>query len=293
MSTPEISIIIPTYNRPELLTRAILSVYAQTYTDFEIIIVDDGDTDRAEQAIAPFLEKGNCRYLETKKNVGGAVARNLGIQEARGVYVAFLDDDDAWYPDKLRMQKARLDAELHTVGFSFTAACITHDSLTYTTTVRDGVYDFREQALTDFNGFLTVTLLIRTTILHEVGGFDESLPSHQEPELIIRITQSGYAGLGINTPLTHVYISSGRTSIGTNYSKRIQGREMILKKHAALFATRPQALARSYFELGLWYRSANRWKDARRSMRNAWSTYPRLRYLLHAAYLEMHRIREK
>ena len=111
---PTISIIIPTYNRAALLKETLESVLAQTYTDYEIIIIDDGSTDHTEETVQAFLTDDRIRYIK-QPNAGVSVARNHGIFEARGEWIAFLDSDDLWFPDKLEKQMAFL-AEHPTAG---------------------------------------------------------------------------------------------------------------------------------------------------------------------------------
>jgi len=105
---PTISVVIPTYNRAALLKEALESVFAQTYTDYEVIIIDDGSTDSTEEVISALLtEHPQLRYIK-QANVGVSAARNHGIFEARGEWIAFLDSDDLWFPDKLEKQMAFL-----------------------------------------------------------------------------------------------------------------------------------------------------------------------------------------
>lgn len=281
---PKVSVIIPTHNRPELLLRALNSVYAQTFTNYEIIVVDDGQAPRAYDSLVNFFLYKNLTYIETSKDAGGGVARNLGIKMAKGEFIAFLDDDDVWLPEKLSVQIELFEKENSIVGFSFTSAVIVHEHEEVVTTVKNGVHDFAHDSLSDFNGFLTVTQVVRKDVLLSVGGFDERLPSHQESELIIRMTHAGYKGLGINQPLTRVDGHMGREGIGTNMQKRIQGRCMVLDKHAKLFALYPKKQARSYFEVALWYRDDGNWEAANQYMYKAFCTAPRIRYVVHLAY---------
>jgi glycosyltransferase involved in cell wall biosynthesis len=97
----KVSVIIPTYNRAEYVTQAIESVLAQTYTDYEIIVVDDGSTDNTKDVLSPYIDR--IRYIY-QKNAGASAARNQGIKAAKGDWVAFLDSDDEWLPEKLAVQ---------------------------------------------------------------------------------------------------------------------------------------------------------------------------------------------
>lgn len=108
-NNPKVSVIIPTYNRAHLIGRAIKSVLNQTYKDFEIIIVDDGSTDKTEEVVKDFKDE-RVRYIRREKNKGGSAARNTGIKAARGEYIAFQDSDDEWLPEKLEKQMKAFEA---------------------------------------------------------------------------------------------------------------------------------------------------------------------------------------
>jgi glycosyltransferase involved in cell wall biosynthesis len=101
-----ISIIIPTYNRARTISQAIESVLAQTYSDWELLIIDDGSTDETETAVRPHLADQRVRYVK-QENAGPIAARNNGAQLAAGDWLAFLDSDDAWLPEKLAKQWAQ------------------------------------------------------------------------------------------------------------------------------------------------------------------------------------------
>src|SRR5690348_13147078 len=98
-----VSVIIPTHNRSDFLRNAITSVLNQTYQDFEIIVVDDGSTDNTSEVVANFSDE-RITFIRHDTNKGGSAARNTGILASKCDYIAFLDDDDEWLPDKLRKQ---------------------------------------------------------------------------------------------------------------------------------------------------------------------------------------------
>ena len=104
---PRFSIIIPTYNREALLRIALDSVFAQTYQDFEIIVIDDGD-DNTEQLIRKYGNK--VRYIRLKHSGLPSVARNVGLRAAHGKYISFLDSDDQWFPQKLKRDLSIFEA---------------------------------------------------------------------------------------------------------------------------------------------------------------------------------------
>ncbi len=102
--TQSVSIILPTHNRAGLLPRAVKSVLAQTHNLWELVVVVDGCTDSTNEALSPFLSDSRISVVELQQSVGGAEARNLGLERAGNEYIAFLDDDDEWLPTKLADQ---------------------------------------------------------------------------------------------------------------------------------------------------------------------------------------------
>lgn len=98
-----VSIIMPSYNTAEYIKESILSVLNQTYTNWELIIVDDCSTDNTDDVVAAFQDERIC-YLKNKKNSGAAISRNRALHEAKGKWIAFLDSDDLWHPEKLERQ---------------------------------------------------------------------------------------------------------------------------------------------------------------------------------------------
>ena len=107
---PTVTGIIGTYNRAELLRDAIDSVLKQTCQDWELLVVDNGSTDQTRTVVAGYRD-ARVRYILNEAPTGSCAApRNIGIQQARGRYVAFLDDDDVWYPDKLAVCVRELEA---------------------------------------------------------------------------------------------------------------------------------------------------------------------------------------
>lgn len=114
-----ISIITPVYNAAEYIEDTIKCVQAQTYTDYELILVDDASTDNGPDIIRRYLDDPRIKLVPAGKNGGAARARNIGLSEAKGRYIAFLDADDKWLPEKLSKEKAFMDEK--GVGFVFTA----------------------------------------------------------------------------------------------------------------------------------------------------------------------------
>lgn len=110
-----VSVIMPTYNCGRFIRESIDSVLAQTYTEWELLIVDDGSTDETEQIVFGYTDP-RIRYLHNPRTVGAALTRNTALREARGSYIAFLDADDVWMPTKLERQIAFMEQN----GYAFT-----------------------------------------------------------------------------------------------------------------------------------------------------------------------------
>ena len=111
---PKVSVVIPTFNRAEFLRTAIMSVLNQTYNDFEIIVVDDNSSDHTHQVVKSFKDD-RIKYFHHVINLGPAAARNTAISASNGDYLAFLDDDDEWFPHKLQKQVELLDKSLQNI----------------------------------------------------------------------------------------------------------------------------------------------------------------------------------
>lgn len=111
-----VSVIMPSYNTAEYISESIASVQKQTYTDWELIIVDDCSTDNTDEIVKPFLSDKRIKYIKNEANSGAAVSRNRALREAKGKWIAFLDSDDLWHPEKLEKQIRFMEKN----GYKFT-----------------------------------------------------------------------------------------------------------------------------------------------------------------------------
>jgi len=187
-----VNVIIPTYNRAELLPGAIDSVLAQTFKDYEIIIIDDGSTDGTRKVLSPYLLHPNIRYFY-QDNKKQAAAKNLGIQKAQGEYIAFLDSDDLWSPQKLALQVKALDDHPE-------IAMVYSNQMIFRNSLDSGKIKYRPGILKSGEIFYdllmrkfycsTPTILLRKSAIDAVGGFDESLRNALEDwEFTLRISK--------------------------------------------------------------------------------------------------------
>lgn len=113
-----VSIIMPSYNTGAFIKKTIQSVVNQSYKNWELIIVDDCSTDNTDESVLPFLNDRRIRYIKNEKNSGAAVSRNRALKEAKGKWIAFLDSDDLWAPEKLEKQIRYM--ETHNYAFTYT-----------------------------------------------------------------------------------------------------------------------------------------------------------------------------
>lgn len=191
MYNPLISAIITTHNRLDLLKRAVESVFAQSYPNIELIVVDDGSTDGTEEWSRT---QNKIRYLRIPKgeSKGGNYARNLGIKNSTGQYVAFLDDDDYWLPNKIEEQvKVATETQNKVVyGGRRLEIIDSRGQISYKDELPNPRYqgDLSKKVLT--SSFTTTSLiLVERELLLKVGLFDEDLRFWQDYELLIRLAQ--------------------------------------------------------------------------------------------------------
>lgn len=183
-----VSVIIPTYKRADKLLRSINSVCEQTYSKLEILVVNDNENDddytKALIALMETVTDPRVRLIFQEKHINGAAARNVGIRNARGEYIAFLDDDDYWHKEKINKQVETfksLDSSygaVSTMFYSFLDDKIISKSLPY----RDGY--IWENILLRRCDVTTCSIMIRHDALDKVGYFDENLSRHQEIQLL-------------------------------------------------------------------------------------------------------------
>lgn len=181
-----VSVVIPTHNRAEMVSRAIRSALAQDYSAMEVIVVDDGSTDDTPAVLTGFDTR--IRSIRFEENRGGAAARNAGIEAAKGEFVAFLDSDDEWMPTKTTRQ-AELMNRSPATGAVYCRLFV-HDDATGTRTERfPELYtgSIRPVLLSGRCPHTVSLFMVRRSALKEVDGFDTSLRGFQDTDLWIRL----------------------------------------------------------------------------------------------------------
>lgn len=286
---PKVSVIIPTCNRPHLVTRAVNSVLSQTFQDFEIIIVDDGMEKRAEEALKAFNDT-RIIYIKHEKSKGAPTARNTGIEAAAGEYAAFLDDDDEWLPEKIEKQVAALDNAGKDAGVAFCGV---------------GIYDkngkflgnkifYRSGIVSPFKDILhkcfiwTSAMMVRRELLKK-HKFDIRFPKNQEWDLQLRLAKETQF-YSITAALVRINVQGEKEHLGGkgNLDNIIKGFEMLLEKHYNDYTENKKSLALRYFQLGCLCKDNHQHKKSvyyfQKACKNNFFNVVYLKYLLMSVF---------
>ena len=271
---PTVSVIIPTYNRAHLVGRAIQSVLNQTYQDFEVIVVDDGSTDNTEEIIKEFQKKDErIKYIKHEKNKGGSAARNTGIKAARGAYIAFLDSDDEWLPEKLKKQMKFFKNASPEIGVVYTGFIYKDElgggtSKQHIPKKRGWIF---EDILAGNCVGTTSTVIVKRKCFEKAGLFDENLPSCQDWDMWIRLAKECQFDF-IEDVLVKYY--THKTRISTDLEATIKGRAIILNKFYTEFVSRRKTYSQYRFTMGNLYCHARNIKKGQEEFLKAIRLYP-------------------
>ena len=220
---PLISAVVTTHNRLRLLPRALDSVAAQTYPNLELIVVDDGSDEDVAPVVESYRNKLPVRLIRHDKPLGACRARNRGIEEANGIFIAGLDDDDEWLPERIeKLYKACSE------NFSF----VTSDVMMV---YKNGSIPWKKKRNITYNDLLYSNMvgnqgLIKKEQLLEVGGFDESLKAAQDYDLWVRLSERFGPVRNVQQILQNVYLNHGGKRI-TNPDDQLRGYLQFYQKH--------------------------------------------------------------
>lgn len=192
MNHPKVSIVIPAYNVEAYILETLRSLLSQTFSDFEVLIVNDGSTDRTAEVIKPFIQNDSRFKLLHKTNGGLSSARNFGIHQAKGNYIALLDGDDLYLPDKLATHVEVLDRNPSVgVVYSASQAIRENGDSTWLTLSGKPLYKDALKSLLckNFVGHGS-NGIFRKEIIAEIGDFDESLKSVEDLDFWLRVAGS-------------------------------------------------------------------------------------------------------
>jgi len=248
-AAPAISVVIPAWNRVGSIRMAVESVLRQTFTDFELLVVDDGSTDGTMDALSHITDP-RLRCLANPHNMGPGAARNTGIRAARADWVAFQDSDDEWLPRKLELQMARLAEAGPEVVACYTGMGIVdlsegdrdrRTTLRYIPGPKEPKLEGALREVLLARSFISTQMLMaRRGALIKIGGFDAALPALEDWDCVIRLSDLGTFAF-VDMPLVLQYFSGN--SITHSNAKRLLARTLILEKHKAALSIYPKVLA--------------------------------------------------
>jgi glycosyltransferase involved in cell wall biosynthesis len=279
----DVSVVVPSYNRPDVLLESLSSIEDQTYDDIEVVVVDDASSTPVEEVLDGF--RSDFPYpltvIRHDTNKGASAARNTGIQESEGEFVAFLDDDDMWEKGKMKKQVDRLHRAGDDAGVAYTGMRIVDGSgdttRRHVETLEGDVT--KELLRRNFVGSFS-TVMVRTEAIEDAGLLDERFPCWQDIEWYIRLSED-WNFVAVPEPLVRIRQDESREHISDDFD---QIRDTALE----LFAEKYQPLARSYgrlfereflgwleFRVGAYNAlRTGRYASARRHLLNAVRYYP-------------------
>jgi glycosyltransferase involved in cell wall biosynthesis len=291
---PFVSVVIPTYNRLRQVTAALDSVLAQSYSNFEVIVVDDGSEDGTGQSVESLIRSRSAsapplRYI-LQANQGSSAARNRGIAEARGEWIAFLDSDDIWYPDKLEWQVRAAEVYKDVCGACITDARLVNDSGMETTSFRETGRTYAqeiglaenvvERLAWTFDHFWVTSLLVRSELARQIGGFDPGIQfceDHDFNHRLSLVTSFCY----VNKVLVQLDRSPAPSIIRPweRAEVRLQNKQRMLEKWLKDAALRPEirkiivrSLGQTHSAWANWYLEQQQYEEAREALHRAMRT---------------------
>jgi glycosyltransferase involved in cell wall biosynthesis len=258
---------ITTYNRARLVVEAVESVLAQTFTDFELLVIDDGSTDDTRERLAPYASR--IVYV-AQENRGRAGARNTALERAGGGYIGFLDSDDLWLSDKLERQVPLLDRDSQ-VGLVHGPVEMIDDagnSLPEQTRAHQAIAERAHRSGTSYAAYcsdcvcLTSATLMRVDALRALGGYDTSFAALEDLDLYLRLAAGWKIEYMSDAPLAKYRSHGGQTDLEDSTRSEIQ----VCLKHLELLVPDPAIPARRLARRNLYLRLAachHRLADAR------------------------------
>ncbi len=227
----KVSVIIPTFNRANMLIHAVKSALEQTYNDLEVIVVDDGSTDETEEVVKRIAQDDSrLRYLKHEVNKGMQAARNSGLKVARGQYIAILDSDCEWLAEKVATQVALFEKGSEKLGVVFVSFLSTNSEGKFVTgqirPIRGEVY---ADVLARCSPAPTSTLMMKKECFERFGSFDENIICWTEDDMCMIFAKEYEFDYDHRPLVIDRYHTDDRVS--TNYARSAKGRYNITEKH--------------------------------------------------------------
>ncbi|MDY7091402.1 MAG: glycosyltransferase [Acidobacteriota bacterium] len=265
---PRFTVVVPTFRRPQLLARALDSVAAQTWEDWEAVVVDDADDAATRRLVAERSQRDpRLRYIARATAGGPAVARNAGIELARGEYIAFLDDDDELLPGMLSAVHRRIEAWDPPLGFLWCALRMVRDLPEGEALVEERTWGPHfdrpadapprtadEQRRAEYDASRIGTgfgLVVRRDLLREVGGLDDSLSFAEDTDLLLRLVATGEPFDALREVQVIVHrVGAESLSKSTPSAQRIASLERVRQRSEALLRRSPHLEAKLWETIG-------------------------------------------
>lgn len=243
MTYPQLSIIIPTHNRPQLLPIAVKSALAQTYSNLEVVVVDD-----ASDTVADLPDDPRLRIMRLAQGVGGAGARNIGTQAARGRWVTYLDDDDCLLPTMAEVSLAAIAATPETDPVAVISGLRKVNERGDVLSTRlppsrcpKGGHFFLEPPEPGRSYHTKQTLVVERELVLQIGGWDEAFRSRVHSEFFLRLNPACTL-IGLPTVNYHLLSHTG-SRVSSNTDLRQKSFTQLIQKHRAAFQAHPQMFA--------------------------------------------------
>jgi len=247
---PLVSVIIPTYNRADLIKRAMDSVFAQTYSNLEIIVVDNASLDNTAEVVSSFSDK-RLKFIRHDVNKGPAASRNTGLKNSHGDYITFLDSDDEWIPKKLACQLDVFKQEGERIGLVFTNGFNESiNTMAITGPVSSGIYyDPGRDKFYPLRKLITTlsSWMLPFEVTKEVGYFDEAMITWDDGDYLARVAYK-FPIYFLNQDLV-VWHSCG-VHLNVMNHDLINGKEIFLRKNYDFLKQDKEYLFRFYRALG-------------------------------------------
>jgi len=228
MTSPSFSLVIPTRNRADVLSRAIEGALNQSHPVLDVVVVDDASSDNTKEVVSRYP---TVTYIKNPSHSGGNFSRNRGVEHARGTLIGFCDDDDCWKSraaEKMVKQLIENKADIAYCG-----------KMVYNRLGRQIQYSFKRNKYPSFlksiyyDNFIgsTSSVLIKKEWLTQINGFDETLPGFQDWDLYIRLIEAGALVTALGEPLIEYHIVREATSISWNPDTFFRAKSQFLKKY--------------------------------------------------------------
>lgn len=244
-TTPLVSVILPTYNCANFLPASIGSILSQTYHSYEIIVIDDGSTDNTKEVLVPFIQR--ITYINLEQNKGLPAARNVGIRSAQGKYIAFIDADDLWMPEKLQTD-IEYFGKYQDAGMVYSL----HTNIDAEGCVLDGALKKRlpagnifNQLFSEQNFIIASSVIVRKEVFETTGLFDEQLFNCQDWDMWLRIAFY-FKVAGINKPL--VKYRHNPHSLSKNRDSVLKYQKLVIDKTYNTFKAKGNGLCEKAYK---------------------------------------------